>query len=62
MTSATRYSAYDIFARINNESWGIESIPSLMPIVEKLLLNNIPTEGKILDLCCGSGQLVQKLQ
>lgn len=63
MTSATLYSAYDIFAHINHEdkSWG-EASQSLLPIIEKLLLKNIPVGGNILDICCGSGELVQKLQ
>ncbi len=62
MNSATRYSAYDMFAHINNESWGTPVCDSLMPIIEELFLKQIPTGGQILDLCCGSGQLMQKLQ
>lgn len=63
MTSVTRYSAYDIFARINNadKSWGAAS-QSLLPIIEKLLLNKIPAGAKILDICCGSGEVAHKLQ
>lgn len=62
MTSATRYSAYDMFAHINNEAWGTPVCHSLMPIIEQLLLKQILPGGKILDVCCGSGQIVQKLQ
>jgi len=63
MTSATLYSAYDIFAHINHEdkSWGAAS-QSLVPIIEKLLLTKIPAGGTILDICCGSGEIAQKLQ
>jgi len=61
MLSSTRYSAYDSFARIINENWGPEVRESLLPDIEKFLLENLPQQAKILDLCCGAGHLAKKL-
>lgn len=63
--TATRYSAYDRFARIHSESWGLE-IKQWIPEIEKLLkqhlLDGVPENLQILDLCCGTGELAQGLQ
>jgi SAM-dependent methyltransferase len=61
MLSSTRYSAYDSFARIINETWGPEVSESLLPDIEQLLLKHLPQEAQILDICCGAGHLAQKL-
>jgi SAM-dependent methyltransferase len=61
MLSSTRYSAYDSFARIINETWGPEVSESLLPDIEQLLLKHLPQEAQILDLCCGAGHLANKL-
>lgn len=64
-SSATRYSDYDNFARIHSQSWGpelIEWIPEIEKIIKQHLSEEIPEEAKILDLCCGTGELAQGLQ
>jgi SAM-dependent methyltransferase len=61
MLSSTRYSAYDSFARIINETWGPEVSETLFPDIEKLLLKNLPQQSQILDLCCGAGYIAEKL-
>lgn len=64
-SSATRYCEYDIFARIHSESWGPE-LRQWLPDIEKFLRQHLPKEApensKILDLCCGTGELAQGLQ
>ncbi|GAA6619172.1 class I SAM-dependent methyltransferase [Scytonema sp. NUACC26] len=62
MIPTTRYSEYDTFARIINESWGPQSSDSVLSDVEQLLLQHLPEKAHVLDLCCGAGHLAQKLQ
>jgi ubiquinone/menaquinone biosynthesis C-methylase UbiE len=64
LSSATRYSEYDAFARIHRESWGPELrqwLPDIEKFIRQHLPENIPTQPKILDLCCGTGELAQGL-
>ena len=57
-----RYSDYDSFARIYNRpskqktKWG-----TVLPLLENLLLRHLPKGAHIFDVCCGGGQLAQKL-
>lgn len=62
MILTTTYSAYDSFARVINEDWGIEESKTLFPDIKELLLKHLPQPASILDLCCGAGHLAQKLQ
>ncbi|MBN1643663.1 MAG: class I SAM-dependent methyltransferase [Dehalococcoidales bacterium] len=55
------YSDYDPFAWMYNRHWGNSFLPTLMPILENLVLSKLPREGRILDLCCGTGQLARQL-
>jgi len=57
----TVYSDYDQFARVYNRHWGTHFIPLVLPILEKYILCNLPASARILDLCCGTGQLAQIL-
>ena len=52
-----RYTDYDSFARIYNKHWGSNFIPLVLPILEKYLFTRLPANARILDLCCGTGQL-----
>ncbi len=60
MNSTSIYSAYDPFAKILNEAWGPQ-VNELLSDIETLLLKHLPQQAHILDLCCGSGHLAQKL-
>lgn len=62
MTTTITYSAYNSFARIINEAWGPEVSETVFPDLEQLLFKYFPQSASILDLCCGAGHLVQKLQ
>ncbi|BAZ11498.1 type 12 methyltransferase [Calothrix sp. NIES-4071] len=62
MSSKTLYSEYSSFARILNEAWGPESSETALPHIEELLLKHLSKGANILELCCGTGQLAQKLQ
>ncbi len=55
------YSDYDPFARVYNQHWGDHFIPLVFPILESYILRKLPPKAAILDLCCGTGQLVRLL-
>lgn len=61
MSSVTRYSDYDVYARIYNEYNGQDLCEKALPPLKQLLLPHLPQKAHILDLCCGTGQLVQQL-
>jgi SAM-dependent methyltransferase len=61
MSSTTLFTSYDPFARIYNESWAPDVCQKALPPLEKLLLPHLLEGAKILDLCCGSGQVTQQL-
>ena len=50
--------AYDPFARIYNRSMAEDFCQRALPIIDSLLLHRLPAHARILDLCCGSGQMV----
>ena len=53
----TTYSDYDPFAWVYNKHWGNSFTAYALAVIDKLVLPNLPTSGRILDLCCGTGQL-----
>jgi SAM-dependent methyltransferase len=55
-----RYSDYDDLAWLYNKYWA-QPQQLLWSPLESLVLNDIPTAGHILDLCCGTGQLAADL-
>lgn len=55
-----RYQAYDPFARIYNRHWG-KSAMDIYPILDRLVLSDLPSGCAVLDLCCGTGQLAAVL-
>ncbi|MBW4611893.1 MAG: class I SAM-dependent methyltransferase [Desmonostoc vinosum HA7617-LM4] len=55
------YDEYDFFARMYNDSWGPRYCEENIQFLEKLLLHSLTKQAQILDLCCGTGQLVQEL-
>ncbi|MEW6051508.1 MAG: class I SAM-dependent methyltransferase [Candidatus Zixiibacteriota bacterium] len=54
-------SDYDQFAWFYNKHWAGPWVDRVMPLLEKLLLPNLPSAASILDLCCGTGQLAARL-
>ena len=55
-----RYDAYDPFARVYDQHWGFFA-KKAYPIIEHLVLENLPPGCAVLDLCCGTGQLAAEL-
>lgn len=59
MTS--RYSDYNNWAWLYNQTMGPEYSQPQLNLLKRVLLPHIPAQGNILDLCCGTGQLIQPL-
>lgn len=55
-----KYSDYDDFAYLYNRYWGNFPI-RIMPILEELVLKDFPKGARVLDICCGTGQLAGEL-
>jgi SAM-dependent methyltransferase len=55
-----RYSDYDRFARIYSRHWGGFS-RRVLPVLEDLMLNDLPAGARVLDVCCGAGHLAALL-
>jgi SAM-dependent methyltransferase len=56
-----RYSDYDAFAWTYNRHWGDMFLRQSLKALDKLVLPRMPAGGRILDLCCGTGQLAREL-
>ncbi|HAZ49530.1 MAG TPA: class I SAM-dependent methyltransferase [Cyanobacteria bacterium UBA11369] len=61
MSSTTRYSNYDSIAWVYKEYFGHQQLEKALSPLEKLLISHLPQKARILDLCCGSGELAQHL-
>jgi len=57
----TTYSDYDPFAWVYDKHWGDSFTQHALRALEKLVLPHLPAKARILDLCCGTGQLAQVL-
>lgn len=55
------YSDYDRFAWFYNRYWGPEFSRPALAIYNILLFPHIPEKCRVLDLCCGTGQIAQGL-
>ncbi len=55
------YSDYDRFAWVYNKHWGGGFAQQVLPILENLVLRRLSAKARILDLCCGTGQLARAL-
>ncbi|MHB0937460.1 MAG: class I SAM-dependent methyltransferase [Armatimonadota bacterium] len=60
MTVQERYTGYDLFAWFYNRHWGWFARYACVWI-EAFLLPGVPEGGRVLDLCCGTGQLAGML-
>ena len=49
--------AYDDFAWFYNRYWNEEFHGLAFPILERIWLPRVPANGRILDICCGTGYL-----
>lgn len=55
------YSDYDRFAWFYNRYWGPEFCSPVLAIYNVLLFPHLPPECRILDFCCGTGQISAEL-
>jgi len=57
----TRYTDYDAFAWAYDRHWGSVFTGAVLPVLDRLMLEPLPPPARILDLCCGTGQLATLL-
>ena len=55
-----RYNAYDSFAWLYNKEWAAFA-ENIFPALKDIAGDSLPESAKILDLCCGTGQLAKVL-
>lgn len=55
-----RYTDYDNFAWLYNQEWGAFA-NNVFPSLKEIAGKSLPDKAKILDLCCGTGQLAKIL-
>ncbi len=53
--------AYDPFALIYNRGMAEDFCRRAFPAIDSLLLSQLPRHARILDLCCGTGQMAREL-
>ncbi len=56
------YSDYDRFAWFYNRYWGPDFCRTVFEVYESILFPELPSGARILDLCCGTGQIAARLQ
>ncbi|MGD1862583.1 MAG: class I SAM-dependent methyltransferase [Leptolyngbyaceae cyanobacterium] len=61
MTTTQRYTDYDTWAWLYNETMGPDYGREQLKFLQRVLLPHLPPHAAILDLCCGTGQLIQPL-
>ncbi|NOT61097.1 MAG: class I SAM-dependent methyltransferase, partial [Acidobacteria bacterium] len=61
MKPSSTYSDYDSFAWFYDRYWGEDFARPAMAIYETLLFPHLKPRARILDLCCGTGQLAAAL-
>lgn len=61
MVKSDRYSEYDTWAWLYNCTMGPQYCKSQLRSLEIMLLSQLPQGAHLLDLCCGTGHLMQPL-
>jgi SAM-dependent methyltransferase len=61
MTELELYSQYDPLAWFYNRHWGGRFHGKVLPILDRLVLSELPAGTHLLDLCCGAGHLTRAL-
>jgi len=61
MPTETIYSDYDRFAWFYNQYWGDEFSRPALALYNTLLYPHLPDGSRVLDLCCGAGQIARGL-
>jgi SAM-dependent methyltransferase len=56
-----KYEDYDPFAWLYNKHWGDRFLDAALITFERLIKDNLSDKSRILDLCCGTGQVAQVL-
>jgi SAM-dependent methyltransferase len=56
-----RYRDYDPFAWLYTHYWGDDFHRQIMPVLDRLLLSELPKRARVLDLCCGDGRVSHQL-
>jgi SAM-dependent methyltransferase len=57
-----RYSNYDPFSWFYHRHWCEEVPPAIFTVIERLVLPGLGPRSRILDLCCGTGYTVARLE
>jgi SAM-dependent methyltransferase len=61
MVTNQRYTEYDTWAWLYNQTMGPEYGKTQLQPLQTLLLKHLPESAKLLDLCCGTGHVMQYL-
>ncbi|WP_414526549.1 class I SAM-dependent methyltransferase [Nodularia chucula] len=61
ISNTPNHTEYDTWAWLYNQTMGPEYCQNQLKPLEKILLPRLKQNAQILDLCCGTGQLVQIL-
>ena len=56
-----RHSGYDSFAWFYNRNWGKDFHRQTLGILDRLLFPRLAAGARILDLCCGTGQVTAEI-
>ena len=56
-----RYRDYDPFAWLYTHYWGDDFHRQIMPVLDQLVLSELPKRARVLDLCCGDGRVSYQL-
>ena len=52
---------YDEFAWLYDRHWGPHSLRKFAPILQEVFLSRLPAKARVLDVCCGTGQIARWL-